>query len=187
MATKKTYYATAPSGGVYTRTTARTFTHAVVTDDIVLAWCGSEELAIKQFAHWAPCVRNKKMLCYSVGGAHIVPVNTTHPVSPEDERLGIEVSAGSHKQGLGATESEDSDRAVRFLESHKPGQELKVGRHLFTVWRVIGVTVWLTKGGGRKLYQLELLSFKPPTFGVIEISSGSGTPLGEPPVATFAI
>lgn len=88
---------------------------------------------------------------------------------------------------LDGTESENRERAIRFLESHKPGQELKIGRHLFTVWRVTGVTVWLTKGKGRKLYQLDLLSFEPPTFVVIEISGGSGESLGKPPVAKFEI
>jgi hypothetical protein len=84
-------------------------------------------------------------------------------------------------------ESEARTRAWRFLESQQPGQQLKVGRHKFVIWRSRGSEVFMTKAGskGRKLFKLEVSSFHPVTFEVVEVSGGSGEKLGKPPVARF--
>jgi hypothetical protein len=82
-------------------------------------------------------------------------------------------------------ESEVRTRAWRFLESQRPGQKLKVGRHLFTIWRQRGSEVFMTKGKGRKLYKLNVVAFTPLTVEVIEVSGGSGESLGKPPIARF--
>lgn len=83
------------------------------------------------------------------------------------------------------TEIEARDRAFKFLSSRSAGQELKVGRHTFTVYRVRGSEVYLIKGAGRKLYKLEVVAFTPLTVDVIEVSGGSGSPLGKKPIAKF--
>jgi len=82
-------------------------------------------------------------------------------------------------------EIEARDRAFRFLESHHAGQKLKVGHHTFRVYRVRGSEVYLIKGAGRKLYKLEVVNFSPLTIDVIEVSGGSGTPLGKKSIAKF--
>jgi hypothetical protein len=84
-------------------------------------------------------------------------------------------------------ESEARTKAWRFLESQQPGQLLKVGRHKFVIWRSRGSEVFMTKAGskGRKLFKLEVSSFHPVTFDVVEVSGGSGTSLGKPPIARF--
>ena len=82
-------------------------------------------------------------------------------------------------------EIEARDRAFKILSSHSAGQELKVGRHTFTIYRVRGSEVYLIKGAGRKLYKLEVVAFTPLTVDVIEVSGGSGSPLGKKPIAKF--
>jgi hypothetical protein len=82
----------------------------------------------------------------------------------------------------------ERDRALNFLAGHRPGQELRVGKHLFEVWRVNGVTVHLTKAksAGKKLYVLHVASLDAPfTIEVREVSGGSGELLDTPPVAVF--
>jgi hypothetical protein len=84
-------------------------------------------------------------------------------------------------------EQEARTKAWRFLESQRPGQHLKVGRHEFVIWRSRGSEVFMTKAKskGRKLYKLEAVSFTPVTFEVIEVSGGSGDRLGKPAIARF--
>lgn len=56
MSTKATLTVTLPDGTVATRTTARTYTHAVITSADgywgVIAWCGRYDLAQKQLEHF---------------------------------------------------------------------------------------------------------------------------------------
>lgn len=64
---------------------------------------------------------------------------------------------------------------------------MKVGKHTFRVERVIGVTVYLTKGKGQKLYTLKVVSLEPPVVVVDEVWGGSGDSKGLPPIAMFEL
>jgi hypothetical protein len=83
------------------------------------------------------------------------------------------------------------DDALRFLGSLKPGDVLDFGRKQFTVWRATGARVLVTQSGtaGKKLSHVEpvVLTDDECIFGVLEVSAGSGDPLGKPPVATRAL
>lgn len=80
----------------------------------------------------------------------------------------------------------ERDHCATFLTSHVRDQELKIGKHKFRVEKVNGVTVYVTKGKGRKLYVLHVSSLTPCTIEVREVWPGSGSlKEGEPPVAVF--
>ena len=73
------------------------------------------------------------------------------------------------------TYRQERERAMVWLSNHKVDDELKVGRHLFRVESTCGITVYVTKGKGRKLYKLEVVSLDAPfTMEVKEVWPGSG-------------
>jgi hypothetical protein len=78
------------------------------------------------------------------------------------------------------------DRCVRVLAALQVGQTLYIDR---TAWRVEasnGLTVYITKGKGKKLYTLVTVGFEPCTFDVSEVWPGSGQlKEGVAPVATW--
>lgn len=79
----------------------------------------------------------------------------------------------------------ERDRAAALLQSFVPGQALIVGRHHFVVERTYGVTVYVTKGKGRKLYRLDVTSLEPLAIAVREVWPGSGDLKDVPPVVQF--
>jgi len=72
------------------------------------------------------------------------------------------------------TYRQERERAMVWLSNHKVDDELKVGRHLFRVESTRGITVYVTKGKGRKLYKLETVNLEPFTVEVKEVWPGSG-------------
>ena len=66
------------------------------------------------------------------------------------------------------------------------GDIVKVGRHKWEVRQANGTAVYAIKAGtkGTKLYKIDGVSLVPPIVEVIEVSSGSGTKLGNRAVAT---
>lgn len=62
---------------------------------------------------------------------------------------------------------------------------MKVGKHTFVVESTHGVTVYITKGKGKKLYKLDVASLAPLTVDVREVWGGSGQLKDLPPVARF--
>lgn len=72
------------------------------------------------------------------------------------------------------SEREERDLCAIYLSRMKRDDEIIVGRHRFRVERATGVTVYITKGKGQKLYKLDVTSLTPCTITIREVWPGSG-------------
>lgn len=68
----------------------------------------------------------------------------------------------------------ERDRCATYLARLRRDDVIVVGRHRFRVEKAIGVTVYITKGKGTKLYKLHTSSLEPCTIEVREVWPGSG-------------
>lgn len=84
---KMTYEIALPDGSTRTRSSARTYTHAVVAQGdaswAVVAFCGSHALAERQLADWRRCAPTEP--------AQIVPTRVVVPLTERQREFLIEI------------------------------------------------------------------------------------------------